>query len=274
MDNLFILQLVISFLVGGGFIAFLSFIAEKSSEKVAGMIVSLPSTMVISFFFIGWALSPEAVANIAPLIPMISGIVMIFTVVYLYLSKIKLSKLASMILCTIGSLFVWFLFAVPFAIIEFSNLWISLLGYLILAGIAYYFITIKTHQKSVHTPLKYTLFQKIFRAVFSGFIITLAVFLSKTAGPFWGGIFSGFPSLFLSTLTIFYWHYDSSFLFKIWKNSPLGSIIFVIYSISAIYTFPAFGIWGGTIVSYLISLIVFLVLTKIPRDFKTSIKQS
>jgi len=258
MENLFILQLIISFVVGGSLIALLSFVAEKSSEKMAGIIISFPSTIAISFFFIGWTLSPEKVAEIAPIIPITNGIIMLFATTYLYLSKIKIKKIFSMLLCTIGSLLVWFILALPLAIIELSNLWISILGYLILTFISYYFITIRTHEKIFQVPLEYTFYQKISRAVFAGAIITLAVFLAKVVGPFWGGIFSAFPAVYLSTFIIVYWHYDSSFLFKIWKNSPLGSIIFTVYPLTAIYTFPAFGIWGGTTISYLICLLVFL----------------
>ena len=263
MDKLFLIQLITSFLIGGFFIALLSFMAERASEKTAGMIISFPSTVAISFFFIGWALSPEKVAEIAPVVPVMSGVVMMFAATYLYISKIKMKKLTSMILCTIGGLSIWFIFAIPLAIIKLSNLFVSLIGYILLAGIAYYLLTVKSRQKSLHVPLKYTFAQKIGRAIFAGLIIALAIFLSKALGPFWGGVFSMFPAVFLSSLLIMHWHYDSSFLFKIWKNSPLGSIIFVIYPITAIYTFPALGIWWGTIVSYIICSIVFVIFTKL-----------
>ncbi|MCF7918105.1 DUF3147 family protein [Candidatus Gracilibacteria bacterium] len=264
-ETLFIIQLVTSFVVGGVFIAFLSFIAEKASEKTAGIIISLPATIALSFFFIGWTLSPEKVAEVAPIVPIMEGVIMLFTITYLSLSRIKLNKIPSIILCTLGGLFVWFVLAIPLALIELSNISISIIGYVILTTIAYYFITVKVHQKSIYVPLKYSILQKIFRATFAGFIIALSVFLAKTLGPFWGGVFSSFPAVYLSTFIIVHWHYDSFFLFKVWKNSPLGSIIFVIYPLTAIYTFPAFGIWGGTIFSYAICLIAFLFLIKIQK---------
>lgn len=62
IDKLFLIQVVTSFIVGGVFIAILGFIAERSSPKVAGIVLSLPSTMAISFFFIGWTLSPSKIA--------------------------------------------------------------------------------------------------------------------------------------------------------------------------------------------------------------------
>jgi uncharacterized membrane protein (GlpM family) len=38
MEQLFIIQLIIAFIIGGGFIALLSFIAEKVNKKIAGTI--------------------------------------------------------------------------------------------------------------------------------------------------------------------------------------------------------------------------------------------
>ncbi len=263
MDPLFAIQLITSFVIGGVFIALLSLLAERASEKVAGLIISLPATIALGFFFIGWTLSPQAVADIAPMIPLMEGVVMMFTVAYLYLSKVFSKKLPSITLSVAGSLIVWFVLAVPLAIFEFSNLFLSLAGYVILAALAYYLITMRPNKKSFHKPLKYTLVQKIWRAVFAGSIITLAVFLSKVSGPFWGGLFTAFPAVFISSLTIVHWHYDSAFLFKVWKNSPLGSLIFTIYPLVSIYTFPAFGIWGGTLTSYLVCLVAFIVLRKL-----------
>jgi len=80
MDNLFALQLITSFFVGGSLIALLSFIAERASEKMAGVIISLPATISISYFFIGWVLSPVKVAEIAPAAPVLAGGTLMFAV--------------------------------------------------------------------------------------------------------------------------------------------------------------------------------------------------
>jgi len=262
MDKLFIIQLITSFFVGGAMIAALSLLAEKSSEKIAGIVISLPSTIAISFFFIGWATSPEKIAEISPVIPAMEGGVMMFTVTYLYLSKLKIPKVFSMMLCTIGSLLIWSLFAFPIAITQLTNMWLSFAIYIVFGGIAYYLLTVLPKGTSNHKPLHYTTVQIIGRAIFAGSIITLAVFLSKVLDPFWGGVLSAFPAVFISTLTIVYWYYDSGYLFKVWKNAPMGSIIFTVYPFAAIYTFPAFGIWGGTLASYSVCLVVFWILAK------------
>lgn len=251
--------------MGGGFTAFLSFTAERVSEKNAGIIISLPSTVAISFFFIGWSTSPEKVADFAPILPLTIGSIMIFTITYLYLSKINLPKITSIIICALTSVIVWLAMNVPFAIFQFKNLSINLTIYLFLMLIGYYFITIRPKTEPYTKLIKYTLPQKIWRASFSGSIICLAVLFAKILGPFWGGIFSGFPAVYLSSLTILHWYYDSNFLFRVWRNSPIGSVVFIVFPLSAIYTFPNFGILIGTVLSYVASLLMFFIVTKLKK---------
>lgn len=260
MDKLFLIQLVTSFFVGGAVIALLSILAERAHESIAGIIISFPTTIALGFFFIGWTLSPMKVAAVAPVIPVMEGVVMIFTLVYLYLSKVRVPKFFSMILCTLGSLGVWFVLTFTLVRLDVSNLWVSLLGYVVLTSISYYFITVRPHTPSTHVMLRYSATEKLGRAIFAGAVITLSVYLSKTLGPLWGVVFSAFPAVYISTMTIVYWHYDSSYLFKVWKNSPVGSLVFLIYAVSAIYTFPAWGLVWGTIGSYVLSSLCMVAL--------------
>ena len=73
-------------MVGGCFITLLSYIAEKTNEHVAGIIVMLPSTIVLGYFFLGLTTSAEQVALLVPatLIPL--GIVILSSIIYIYCS--------------------------------------------------------------------------------------------------------------------------------------------------------------------------------------------
>ena len=98
MTNLFYIQLITSFIAGGITIAGLSYFAERAPKKIAGIVISLPSTVVITYIFIGWTLSAEDVGRIAPATLMMGGVVQLFAIVYIYLSKIKLPKILSIIM--------------------------------------------------------------------------------------------------------------------------------------------------------------------------------
>ncbi|MBT4936350.1 DUF3147 family protein [Candidatus Peregrinibacteria bacterium] len=254
--------------MGGIVIALLSFFAERANKKIAGIVLSLPSTVVIGYFFIGWATSAEAIFDIAPTTIATDGSVLFFAIVYIYLSKIKTNKITSILISTTLSLLTWFILSIPLAIIKFDNLLLSLVLYLIPVMVSYYFLSYKNKVEKNSEKLTYSNFQKIARAIFAGLIISLSVYLSKMIHPFWGGIFSGFPAAFLSTFIILHWYYGSQMLFKIAKTIPAGSIVFIIYILAARYTFSSFGIIGGTILAYLISLISFFILIKIQNRKK------
>ena len=88
MKNLFLIQLIISFVVGGLFIALLTLVAERVSLKWRGAVLSLPSTVVISFFFIGLTKSPADVTGAA--IASVAGTLassFIFVLVFSFLAR-------------------------------------------------------------------------------------------------------------------------------------------------------------------------------------------
>jgi hypothetical protein len=249
--------------VGGGFVSFLSLIAEKVPEKYSGLVLSLPSTVAISFFFLGWILSSEKIAQVVPTVIVSLGIMLLLIVTYVYLSKLHFQKGLSIFVCTVGSVIVWLALSIPLAVIKFSNFALSIGTYLFLSIFSYLLFSLSSKQKTKIIKLSYTFKQKIARAVFAGLIISLSIFLAKILGPFWGGIFSVFPATFLSTLIIFHWYYDSDFLAQISRSIPQGSLILVSFVIAAKYTFLNYGILWGLILAYVASLVSFFILLQI-----------
>jgi len=264
MNNLLIIQLLISFLVGGGIVTLLTFIAERVNAKIAGIILVFPSTIAISFFFLGWAFSAQTVAEIIPstLIPL--GLTILFPAFYIYtanfLKEFIKNELIQIILSFIFSISIWFALSIPLIIYKVNNLFIGIIVFTILALFSYYLLHIKIFEKS--PAPKYSLGQKISRAAFVGVIIVLVVFLAKTLNPFWGGMFAMFPAAFSSSLVIFHWYYKPENLFPLMQNVSIGSINIFAYTITAMLVFPSVGFIWGTLIAYLVSIFTMLVLTK------------
>lgn len=262
MTNLFYIQLIASFLVGGAVIAALSFFAERANKKIAGIILSLPSTVVVSYLFVGWVTSANAISGIVPATIATAGSVQMFAIAYLYLSKIKTNKINSIMLSFGGALLSWLILSIPQALIKFDNLPLSIVIYLIAVSIGYYLLTKKNKVQPIQKIIKYSNIQILGRAIFAGFVIALAVFLSKTLNPFWGGILSSFPAAFTSTFIIIHWYYGHDMLAKIMKAVPAGSFVYIGFTIAAKWTFPAYGLILGTITAYLVSLLIFFIFLK------------
>lgn len=264
MNKLFVIQLITSFIVGGGFIALLSFIAERVSARVAGIIIVFPSTSALGFFFLGWTLSPEAVVKVIPttLIPL--GLAVLFPALYVYIAefcaKFLKKKVWQIIVSFTISISIWFLLSLPVVILQFSNLAVGVMGYVLLAVLAHSLLHHKNYTKPI--SLTYTLSQKIGRAAFAGFIIVLVVFLGKMLNPLWGGMFSMFPAALSSSLMILHWYYDPKSLFPAIQRAPIGSIAVLVYMFTAMLIFPTVGFILGTIISYAVSIVTALLISK------------
>lgn len=264
MEQLFIIQLITSIFIGGLFVSLLTIIAERLPQRAAGVVLSIPSTIVLGLFFIALTTSPSVVTTIAPSMPISMGATIIFCIIYVYLANnIPLSRITSMVVSTLGAIFIWLLFAIPIVHFKVSHFLFSLPAFVLLAAIGHYLLYTKPKIKTEPIRIIYTLHQKIIRAIAGGLIIGLIVFMAKFLGPFWGGVFSTFPAVYLSTLLIIHYYHDKKFLFHITKTIPVSSFGFIIYLLVVQYTYPRIGIIIGTIYALIISLIYLISLSYI-----------
>jgi hypothetical protein len=269
LNNLFIIQLVTSFIAGGIFISLLSFIAERVSARTAGIVLTFPSTAALGLFFLGWAVSPGTVSEIVPatLIPL--GLCILFPAIYTYTAvfierKIK-NRVRQIAISFLTGIILWLALVVPLTIYKFSDkmpeLALGTAGYFGLAALSHFMLHRKTYDKPA--SLVYTRGQKIGRAVFIGFIIALVVFLGKTLGAFWGGVFAMFPAALSSYMMLIHWYYGTESLFPAARKIALGSVSIFVYVITAMLVFPGLGFIWGTIASYAAGIITTFILLKI-----------
>lgn len=265
MEPLFFIQLAASFFVGGSLIALKSLIAERLSAKAAGIVLQLPSTVLVSFFFIALGDSPEAAGKAATLIPLMQGVVLLAITVYIYIARIELSKPVSIFFSLCLSLLAWLLFAFSVTKEGFSNLTLSINVYALSALIAYYLLTIRSHSQAQArgaAGLSSALSQKLFRAFFSGTVVAVSFALAKTLGPTWGGIFSTFPAASISILVAYHKKHGAVFLARAFSNVPLGSLSLVAFGLAGMYAYPKFGAVGGTTAAFGASLVTAFFISR------------
>src|SRR3990172_7870444 len=113
MIDLFLLKVTLSFIVGAVWLTGAIIIAEKFGSKIGGAIAGLPSTTALALFFIGWTQSPYIASESTGVIPAIIGLDVLFTALYILLSRQKL-------FISIGvSLLIWFILSLGFVFIGF-----------------------------------------------------------------------------------------------------------------------------------------------------------
>ncbi len=248
----FTLRLIISFLAGGIFIALQTLIAERVKGKWRSIVLTVPSTLALGLFFVGFTKTPQDVVEAARIVPAALGPDYLFVAVFALLSRF------GFLLSVMGGLLAW---AVPaYLLLQFPPASFASSAFLYglpLIIMGYFFVKRlpQVHQLKTFpmTPVHIAI-----RSIIGGTIIPLIVVLANTLGNIWGGLFSAFPAAFASTFLIYY-HLQGKAVIPAVARSLFfpGSVGFMVYALIAALTFPAWGIWIGTLAAYLATFLFF-----------------
>jgi uncharacterized membrane protein (GlpM family) len=103
--------------------------------------------------------------------------------------------------------------------------------------------------------ISYPTIQLVWRALFGGSVIALAIFMGKIGGPLLGGIFSSFPTMFLSTLVITYNTGGPGCSHAVGKSLLISGLINVpLYEIIVRFLYPVVGLGLGSVLALLFSV--------------------
>ena len=250
MNESFYFLLALSFLVGSIWVTLTSIAAERFGSKIGGLIGGLPSTVIVSFFFIGLTQSPQTASLATNVFPLAYSITGLFLVFYALFSR------KGFPVSFICSLLIWFSLSALIILLDINNFLISLLAYALVFSISYYILEKKLKIPSAgRVKMNYSTLQVLGRALFSGMMIAFAVFMSRIGGPIFGGIFSAFPAVFISILIISYKSRGMAFSRAMTK--PLmttGMLSVVAYGTAVRFLYPSFGLIAGTLGAYILSL--------------------
>lgn len=251
LNTLFFLKVVLSFVVGGLFVTACTVAAERFGSAVGGIIGGIPSTVVVTLFFIGLVESPQVAVRATEIVPLIVGYNGLFLVTYAAFARRGFNTGLGMAFLVWGVLS---FITVHVASVEFT---VSMVCYLILLVLTYLMF-----QRLLPVPVfegssvSFSALQLFLRALFSGGIIALAVLLSKVSGPMIGGMFSVFPAVFTSTLVIAYRTRGIEFSRALTKPMMIsGMINVVVYAVCVRYLYLVVGLGFGTCIAFLVSLL-------------------
>lgn len=251
LDTYIWLNIFLSFIVGGIGITIITIAADRFGSNIGGFIGGLPSTVVISLFFIGLVQGPEIASEATNVFPLGLGFCGLFLVCYATLAK------KGFLYGLIPSLSLWLILSTLTLLSGLNNFAISLIIYIILLITSYFIFDKYLHLPAmVKKRMPYSRLQILSRGIFGGFMIAFAVFMSKIGGPVFEGLFSAFPAVFLSTIIISYRSQGLEFSRSITKPMFIsGMVTLLVYPLSIRYLYLSLGIFTGTLVSYLIAMV-------------------
>jgi hypothetical protein len=251
ITKLFLLQLLMTFFAGSTWIYLTVLSGMRFGSKISGFIAGLPSTALLSFFFIGYTQSPETASGATVVFPLSMGISGIFLIVYAWMAK------RSFLPAMVTGIMVWFVLSFFVVWLRPINFVFNLVVYAVSMLMAYFFLEKYLRIRSVSDNKSgFTGKHTIVRSLFGGFIIMLTVLIAKAGGPVLGGVFAGFPAMFISTLVISYKIHGKDFARAMAK--PLlvtGMITIAVYAVAIKYLYLSTGIYWGTLIAICISAV-------------------
>ena len=251
ITKIFIIQLMLTFLIGSCWIYFTVLAGLRLGSKTGGFIGGLPSTALLSFFFIGFTQSPEIASSSSTVFPLAMALTGLFLVVFASISR------KGFLPALIGGIVTWFLISAIIVFFRWENFLINLLIYALVSLFSFLMLEKYLKIKSVsHGKAKDPEKHLVIRSLFGGIIVIFTVLIAKKGGPVLGGLFSAFPAMFISTLTISYKAHGIEFSRAMTKPLMVtGMITIAIYAIALRYFYPATGLYVGTLIAVGISAV-------------------
>ena len=255
----FIIQTVLPFILSALIVIIITIIAEKYGTKVGGILGTLPSTIIIAFIFISINKDVSFASRSAAVVPAEMAINLVFLVIVSTLAYRSLS------FALVVSLGIWGVLTTALYFSDITNIFISIILYALSLIFCFIYLEkirkIESHKK---VKVHYTKKKIVLRGILAGTVISTAVFFSNINSTL-SGIFSIFPAIFLSTMIITYLEHGPVFTSGFAKSMIFGSQTVMSYVIAVHFLYPKFGLFYGTIYSFLISLVVAMILLKLRK---------
>lgn len=251
ITTVFLFEVLLTFLVGSCWIFITIFVSQKFGSKTGGFVGGLPSTALLAFFFIGFTQSPEIASKATTAFPLAISFSGLFLVVFATLAR------KGFMLALASGVGFWFLLSAAFLFFSSDNFMINLIIYAVVMFFAFLMLEKYLRVRSVvHKNIMSSAKQLALRSVYGGAIVTLTVIIERTAGPLVGGLFAGFPAMFISTLTVTYKSQGIEFSRALTKPLMVtGMITIAVFAIGLRYLLPSTGLYFGTLLSLSISAV-------------------
>jgi len=222
----------------------------------------------MGLLFIGLTKSPADVVEAAVMVPASEVAAYIYFTLFAVLI-LKYRLIPSLLIALLS----WALSAFLLLTFPPANFLMSIL-YMIPGTFITYLIIISLPQ--VHHLKVFPMNAKhiLTRSILGGTMITLSVILSKTLGNIWGGLFSTFPATFTSTMIIYYLLQGKQVIPSVGKSLFFPGLFgYMIYAYIVALTYPRFGIWLGTVLSYTAIAIFFVIWNLIAKHYAKPMSQ-
>lgn len=246
----FWLRVTLSFVLGGLTVALFTTAAERLGSRVGGLLLSFPVKVTIAMVLIGLNEGADVAAAAATAIPLGIGI----NVVFLGAVALLVHRVAPWP-AVIGALAVWLAVGVLGVLFAPAQLPWTALAWIVPAGLALALIPSAAGARPTkRSGDTFGVLGLLSRTAGAGAVVALAVVLARYGGPLLGGLASVFPSGWITSMVILTRHHGPRFTAATVRVMVAGSIAPVAFGYAIWLSYPALGVWLGTLLSIGIAL--------------------
>ena len=234
----------------------LTWITEKASPRIAGILSGYPVGTALVLFFYGIEIGPDfAVASVPyNLLGHTSALVF----VYCYFRGSRSSTVISIMIASVCAICGYAVSALVMSILEPTLLTGAAFTFSIIALFSFLFRDIP--DTMIDDPPRYTPAMFFSRLILSSAIVLLITGVAQGIGVRWAGLFSAFPLVVYPLLILIHLNYGVPRAHTVIKNFPRGLWTVAAYSIIVSLTYGRLGVFIGTACGYLVATAVLLVI--------------
>ncbi len=240
----------VKFFLTVGIVLGVSWVAERFSPRIAGIIAGLPTGTAIIMFFFGLEHGAQFAAD--SVVYNVVGFIAGLTQFYAYYQASKRFKRFGVPLCFLSSLATYL--TVAFVLHQFAfTIWTAALA---LCAAIFFFLRLYREVPNHKIGQKIKLTKRViaFRATVAGLMVVVVTTAAQWVGPAWAGLLSAISVTTIPLLLILHHTYGMRPVHTIIKNFPLGLFATLAYNLGVHFAFPIYGIYWGTAIAYAATL--------------------
>lgn len=224
----FVLKVILSFLVGGSYVAGVVWLSEKLGSKIGAAIAGLPSTILISIIFIAALDGADNAEKTLSLVPLMFIATLAYALAFAKALKLR-KKSEALIPAVIVGTFVWLL--VVLIIRQASSLDFLIVTLISVTSLLVLHTALKQLGDKKPAKIKLSKHMHLVRFVIGGGVIAASIVAARMLDPQWGGIVASFPAMLGVILYYIYKSQGAEFVEGFIKSLPIsyfGSLTFIV----------------------------------------------
>lgn len=232
----------------------LSFVAEKFSAKLAGLLSGYPigTAIILHFYGLEYGANFAADAAVFNLCGLLASQCFAYTY---YRASHKTSSIATTsILALVGYL-------VPaFVVSQLNPNRLMALGIAIIATSLFCILLLSRKPQKVVTSRTWSTRLVTERLILTAVLVLIVTEFADIVGPNWAGIFSAFPVALYPLVFLLHKEYGAETAQTILENFPFGLWSVITYALTVSLAYPSFGVIWGTLIGFAVATAVLIII--------------